>query len=76
MEYVGLKDTKDSHWVITGAYDGTVRLWRLNLSDLDEIACQTAGRDLTPEEAKVFFGDQDARKPCTDKQTMQQSSSK
>lgn len=71
VEHVGF--SKD--WVVTGAYDGTVRLWRLKLSDLVGIACQTAGRDLTPEEAKVFLGDQGAR-PCTDKQTMQQSSSK
>ena len=74
VEHVGF--SKDSRWVVTGAYDGTVRLWRLDLSDLVGIACQTAGRDLTPEEAKVFLGDQDARTPCTDTQTMQQSSSK
>lgn len=67
--------TKDSRWVITGAYDGTVRLWRLTLPDLVGIACQTAGRDLTPEEAEAFLGER-ARRSCTDRQAMQPLSAK
>ena len=57
MWHIGFsKDSsQDSRWVITGANDGTVRLWRLKLTDLVGIARQTAGRDLTPEEAKAFL---------------------
>ncbi len=62
VQHVGF--SKDSRWVITGAYDGTVRLWRLKLGDLVGVACQTAGRDLTPAEARTFVGDARAQQPC------------
>jgi WD40 repeat protein len=62
VQHVGF--SKDSRWVITGAYDGTVRLWRLQLDDLVGVACQTAGRDLTPDEARTFLGDERAQQPC------------
>jgi WD40 repeat protein len=62
VQHVGF--SKDSGWVISGAYDGTVRLWRLKLGDLVGIACQTAGRDLTPAEARTFLGDERAQQPC------------
>ena len=61
--------SKDSRWIVTGAYDGTVRLWRLKLADLVGIACQTAGRDLIPEEAKDFLGEEHSQGPCTDQPT-------
>jgi len=62
VQHVGF--SKDSRWVITGAYDGTVRLWRLELGDLVRVACQTAGRDLTPAEARTFLRDEHAQQPC------------
>ena len=62
VQHVGF--SKDSRWVITGAYDGTVRLWRLQLGDLVGVACQTAGRDLAPAEARAFLGDEHAHQPC------------
>jgi WD40 repeat protein len=67
VEHVGF--SQDSRWVVTGAYDGTVRRWRLNLSDLVGMACQTAGRDLTPEEVRDFLGDEHAQGPCTNQLT-------
>jgi len=62
VQHVGF--SKDSRWVMTGAYDGTVRLWRLKLGDLVGVACQTAGRDLTPAEAQTFLGHERAQQPC------------
>jgi WD40 repeat protein len=62
VQHVGF--SKDSQWVITGAFDGTVRLWRLRLNDLIDVACQTAGRDLTPAEARNFLGNERAHQPC------------
>lgn len=62
--------TRDSRWIITGAYDGTVRLWRLTLADLQDIACQTAGRSLTTEEANAFLADP-AHRPCSGKDMQQ-----
>src|SRR5262249_7805774 len=56
----------DSRWVFTSSDDGTVRLWRLKLADLVDIACRTAGRQLTPEEVRDFLGDEHVQGPCTD----------
>jgi WD40 repeat protein len=56
--------SQDSRWVFTASDDGTVRLWRLKLADLIDIACQTAGRQLTPEEVRDFLGDEDTEMPC------------
>ena len=47
-----------------GAYDGTVRLWRLRLDDLIQGACATAGRTLTPAEVEQYLGGTPAA-PCT-----------
>jgi WD40 repeat protein len=64
IAHIGFSD--DSRWIVTGAADGTVRRWRLKLDDLVTIACQTAGRGLTSDEAKEFLGTPDAPKPCAD----------
>ena len=54
----------DGRWLISGAYDGTVRLWRLRLDDLIQVACASAGRALTPAEVEQYLGGAlDA--PCT-----------
>lgn len=53
MQHVGF--STDSRCTVTAAYDGTVRLWRLKLDDMIGVACQTAGRNFTPAEAKLFL---------------------
>jgi len=54
----------DGRWLISGAYDGTVRQWRLGLDDLIQVACASAGRTLTPAEVEQYLGGTpDA--PCT-----------
>jgi len=57
--------SKDGHWLISAGDDGTLRLWRMMYSDLVDAACQTAGRQLTPEEFKDYLpGDEHAERPC------------
>jgi WD40 repeat protein len=46
----------DGRWLTSGAYDGTVRQWRLRLDDLIEVACASAGRTLTADEAERYLG--------------------
>jgi WD40 repeat protein len=58
--------TPDSRWLISGANDGSVRLWRLGLTDLIDVACQTAGRQLTPDEARQFVS-AGSPLPCADR---------
>jgi WD40 repeat protein len=54
----------DGRWLISAAYDGTVRLWRLRLDDLIQVACATAGRTLVPAEVEYYLGAKSAA-PCT-----------
>jgi WD40 repeat protein len=56
----------DGRWLVTSARDTTVRLWRLQLDDLLDLACRTAGRNLTREEWEQYLsGSGEAyRKTC------------
>lgn len=54
----------DAHRLVTAGLDGTVRLWRLSYSDLVEVACRTAGRQLTPTETKDFVLGKHGDLPC------------
>jgi WD40 repeat protein len=42
--------------MVTGALDGTVRIWRLKLDDLIDVACRVAGRELTADEVAAYLG--------------------
>ena len=53
----------DGRWLISGAYDGTMRRWRLRLDDLIQVACASAGRTLTPAEVEQYLGGA-AAAPC------------
>jgi WD40 repeat protein len=54
----------DGRRLISGAYDGTVRQWRLGLDDLIQVACTSAGRTLSPAEIEHYLGGTRAA-PCT-----------
>jgi len=54
----------DGRWLISGAYDGTVRQWRLKLDDLIQVACASAGRMLNAAEVEKYLGGTPAA-PCT-----------
>jgi WD40 repeat protein len=58
--------SKDGRWIVSGSYDGTVRLWRLKLADLIDVACRTAGRDLTSEEVDTFLDSESPPNLCGD----------
>jgi WD40 repeat protein len=59
----------DSRLLATYSDDGTIMLWHLRLPDLIAIACRTAGRQLTSEEAHDFLGDETSRLPCAEQLT-------
>ena len=56
--------TPDNRWLVSGAFDGTVRKWRLRRDDLIEVACRTAGRDLTTKEAAQFLSANVKKEQC------------
>jgi WD40 repeat protein len=62
VTYIGF--SKDARWLISAGADGTVRLWRLEYSDLVDLACRTAGRQLTPEEIKDYLRGDSSQLPC------------
>ena len=44
----------NNHWLVTASEDNTTRLWTLRLDELVDLACRTAGRNLTPEEWEQY----------------------
>ena len=54
----------DDQRMVTGALDGTVRIWRLKLDDLIDAACRVAGRELTAEEVTTFLGGTQSQHLC------------
>jgi len=54
----------DGHWLVTGGDDRTARLWNLRLDGLVDLACRTAGRNLTRVEWEQYSSSQDYRKTC------------
>ena len=45
----------DNRWLVTGSGDNTARLWHLSFDELPELACRTAGRDMTDEEREQYM---------------------
>ena len=54
----------DGHWLATGDLVGTVRLWTLGPEELMDVACRTAGRNLTRVEWEQYLPEQTYRKTC------------
>ncbi len=58
-------ESTGSHWLMTGNYeDHTVMLWNLRLNELRDLACRTAGRNLTEDEWRRYFPGQKYRSTC------------
>jgi len=54
----------DGRYLATGAEYMTVRLYTIGVNGLVELACRTAGRNLTPEEWDSYFAGQPYRPTC------------
>lgn len=59
---VALSD--DDRWVAAGGDDGHLWLWRAQLDELIPLACALAGRRLTEDEWKEYFGDSPFEPVC------------
>jgi WD40 repeat protein len=56
--------TSDNHWLISASLDDTVQLWPLEPDRLTELACRTAGRDLSSEEMVNYLKGDMSLQPC------------
>jgi hypothetical protein len=56
----------DGRWLATGCRDGGVRLWRIQVHELTQIACQIANRNLTQNEWQLLLGNLPYHKTCVD----------
>jgi WD40 repeat protein len=55
----------DGRWLATGSDEDTIRLWDMDLNHLINLACQTAGRNLTQVEWVQYFTSQKYHKTCS-----------
>jgi WD domain, G-beta repeat len=63
----GAAVSADGRWLITVGGRG-LQFWNMRLDELRDLACRTAGRNLTEEEWKTYFPGQAYRKTCGDLQ--------
>ena len=54
----------DGRWLATTSQDSTTRLWRWRIDDLIDLACNTAGRNMTQEEWQRYMGQEQYRATC------------
>lgn len=50
--------TSDGRFLASAGHDRKVRLWRMNIDEILTAACRAAGRKLTLDERRQFFGDE------------------
>jgi tetratricopeptide (TPR) repeat protein len=56
----------DGRWLASGSWDRTVRLWRIEVYELTQLACQIANRNLTQDEWQRLLGNEPYHKTCID----------
>ena len=56
----------DGRWLVTGSQDTTVRLWRIQIQELIQLACQMLNRNLTQDEWQRLLGNTLYHKTCAD----------
>jgi WD40 repeat protein len=56
----------DGHWLATGGRDQTVRLWRVHVQELIQLACQMLNRNLTQDEWQRLLGNTPYHQTCAD----------
>jgi WD40 repeat protein len=54
----------DGRWLATASDDKTTRRWILRVEDLIDLACATAGRNMSREEWQRYLADQPYRRTC------------
>lgn len=54
----------DARWLATAGVDGTASLWHIRLDELIDLACRTAGRNLTRAEWESYFPSKPYYKTC------------
>jgi WD40 repeat protein len=54
----------DNRWAIVAYKEGNTALWPLQLNQIIDLACQTAGRNMTSLEWRQYFPGQQYRKTC------------
>ena len=64
----GVSFAPDGTWLVSGSGDGTIRGWSLNVDELIDEACHTAGRNFTLDEWTQYFPTDVSsyRKTCPD----------
>jgi len=63
-ETIRLAFDSQGRWLATGNSDDTVRLWQLDVQVLLDLACRTAGRNLTDEEWRQHVGESPSQVTC------------
>jgi len=56
----------ENRWLLTASWDSTARLWNLELEQLIELACRTAGRDMTQLEWERSIEGKPYSETCSD----------
>jgi WD40 repeat protein len=61
---VSVAFSPDSKLLASGSTDHTIHLWHLQVAYLIDLACRTAGRNLTQDEWAQYFPDEPYRRTC------------
>ena len=64
LDVTSIQFSSDNQWIITRSADQTMRYWSYRLDDVIHKACSLAGRNLTLEEWKHYFPDEEYRETC------------
>jgi WD40 repeat protein len=65
LPFDGFLFSPDNRWMVSRG-KGNIGLWNMRLDELRDLACRTAGRNLSEEEWKTYFRGQPYRRTCDD----------